>query len=52
MRRIVIVMSALLACMLAGCSPDVTKDVGDENIVVPIFASAENYDNGGGVAAA
>lgn len=48
MRRIVIVLSALLACMLAGCSPDVTKDVGDENIVVPIFASAENYDNGGG----
>ena len=48
MRRIVIVLSALLACMLAGCSPDVTKDVGDENIVVPIFASVENYDNGGG----
>ena len=31
--------------MLAGCSPDVTKDVGDENIVVPIFASAEKYGN-------
>ena len=45
MKRIVIVITALLACMLAGCSPDVTKDVGDENIVVPIFASAEKYGN-------
>lgn len=45
MKRIVIVITALLACILAGCSPDVTKDVGDENIVVPIFASAEKYGN-------